>query len=49
MRWSILAYWRTTTAERVELEFDSLIRFAYTDVEEADLLLLSAQASIHGF
>jgi hypothetical protein len=48
-RWSILAYWRTTTQERVDLEFDAIIAATYSDVEEAHLLALSAQAGAFGF
>lgn len=49
MTWSILAYWRTTTSERVALEFDGILQASYTDEEEADLLLLSTLASCWGF
>jgi hypothetical protein len=49
MTWSVLAYWRTTTAERVALEFDGIIAASYTAADVADLLLTSANAMAWGF
>jgi hypothetical protein len=45
-RWSLLAYWRTTTQERVDLEFGAILMANYTDEEEMRLVVTANAAML---